>query len=142
MNTCNLFFHSQYSCQIEVGAFTSTWIQFQLKSSRGIGVIISSVYNTCSVFITKHGVWCTKGVPISKRQRNKYWTLHVLEPVMFEMRLHLAWILVGENVFLWTRIKVGEKILRLFKKNKILNDLIETVRRDETIMNVYMECEI
>ena len=64
------------------------------------------------------------------------------EPVMFEMLLHLAWMFVGENVFLWTRVKVGKKILRLFKKKKILNDLIEIVRRDETIMNVYMECEI
>ena len=64
---------------------------------------------------------------------------------MFEMRLHLAWILVGKNVFRWTRIKIGKMILRLLKKYKVLNDLgtlIETVRRDEIIMNIYMECEI
>ena len=88
------------------------------------------------MFRLHYKTWCTKGIPISKRQKNKYWTLHVSEPVMFEMRLHLSWVLVGKNVFRWTRIKMGKMILKLFKKYKVLNDLIETVRRDEIIMNV------
>lgn len=94
------------------------------------------------MFRLHYQTWCVKGIPISKRQKNKYWTLHVSEPVMFVMRLHLAWMFVGENVFLWSRIQIGKKILRLFQKRKVLHDLIEIVRRDETILNMYMECEI
>ena len=57
---------------------------------------------------------------------------------MFGIRSHLHWIL-GERVFHWTRKKTGRKILRLFKTRKILKNLVAIVRRDETIMNMYME---
>ena len=98
------------------------------------------------IFHQHYQTWCRRGVPISKRKRNDWWVIHLPEPVVFEIQLHLVWVLVGKNVFRWTRLQIGKAILKVFKKLKILNDLIEDVRKDETVMNLYwnqyMEHEI
>ena len=78
---------------------------------------------------------------ISKKYKNKYWTLHLSDSVMYDLRLHLSWVR-GEDVFLWNRQQIGNCILKIFKERKILKKLIENVQKDETIINLYMECDL
>ena len=86
------------------------------------------------LFCENYKTWC-----FSRGYRNKYWTLHLSDSVMYKLRVHLHCILIGKNVFNMTKIQVGKKILRLFKKRGILDDLIYTVRKDEFIWNKYAE---
>ena len=78
---------------------------------------------------------------ISKKYTNKYWTLHLSDSVMYDLRLHLSWVR-GEDVFLWNRQQIGNCILKIFKERKILKKLIQNVQKDETIINIYMECDL
>ena len=88
------------------------------------------------MFRLHYQTWC-----ISKKYRNKYWTLHLEEDVMEDLRLHISWVRC-EDVFKWGRLKVGRYILRTFKKRNILKKQIETVRTDECVINMYMDCEL
>ena len=64
------------------------------------------------------------------------------DAVMFKLRVHLHCILNGEkNAFNMTKIQVGKKILRLFKKRDVLNHLIDIVRKNEFIIWKYMDHE-
>ena len=94
------------------------------------------------LFHTHYTTWSAKGVPISKRKRNDWWTVHLSQSVLFDIQLHLARVLVGKNTYRWSRLKIGKTMLRLFKQCGILNDLVENVRKYETVMNLYMEHEL
>ena len=80
---------------------------------------------------------------VSKKYKNKYWTLHLSDPVIHEFRVHLSWVVVKDpSVFYLTRLQIGIKILKIFKKRKILEKQIENVKRDETVVNIYMEHDL
>ena len=78
---------------------------------------------------------------ISNKYRNKYWTLHLSDSVMYDLRLHLSWVRV-EDVFHWKKQQIGECILKIFKARKILGKLIENIKKDETVFNIYMERDL
>ena len=90
------------------------------------------------LFVIHYHTWC-----ISRKYRNKYWTIHLPNAVIHQFRVHLSWIQKNDSrVYLWTRVEVGKNIIKLLKLNKKLNKLIRTVREEENNVRIYMEYEI
>ena len=91
-----------------------------------------------NMFCIHYKTWC-----VSKKYRNEYWTLHLSDSVIHQLRLHLSWIVIRDpSVFHLTRLQIGLKILSVFKKHKILRKLLKTIRSNENIINMYMEYEL
>ena len=80
---------------------------------------------------------------ITRKYRNEYWTLHLSDSVIHELRVHLSWVVVKDpTVFHLTRLQIGKKILMVFKQKKILRKLLKIIRNDENTLNIHMECEL
>ena len=87
------------------------------------------------LFLRHYQTWC-----ISRKYRNKHWTTHLPTTVIHQLRVHLSWIQKNDSrVYVWTRVEVGKKIIKLLKKNKKLNKLIRTIRKMENNVCIYME---
>ena len=57
---------------------------------------------------------------------NKKWTSNVTPSDMYDLRIHLSWVL-GMKVFSWTNEKIGRKILRVFKRSGELKFMINAI---------------
>ena len=90
------------------------------------------------MFRLHYKTWC-----IIRKERNQYWTLHLSDSVIHELRVHLSWVVIKDSgVFHLTKLEIGIKILMIFKNRKILRKLLKIIRKDENIMNIYMEWEL
>ena len=90
------------------------------------------------MFRLHYKTWC-----ITRKYRNEYWTLHLCDSVIHELRVHLSWVVVKDpTVFHLTRLQIGKKILKIFKQKKILRKNLEIIRNEENLLNMYMEREL
>ena len=90
------------------------------------------------MFRLHYKTWC-----ITRKYRNEYWTLHLCDSVIHELRVHFSWVVVKEpTVFHLTRLQIGKKILKIFKQKKILRKNLEIIRNEENLLNMYMEREL
>ena len=90
------------------------------------------------MFRLHYKTWC-----ITRKCRNEYWTLHLCDSVIHELRVHLSWVVIKDpTVFHLTRLQIGKKILEMFKQKKILRKNLKIIRNEETLLNVYMEHEL
>ena len=88
-----------------------------------------------NMFCLHYKTWC-----ITRKYRNEYWTLHLSNSVIHKLRVHLSWVVIKDpTVFHLTRIQIGMQILKTFKQKKILRKMLKIVRKNENIMNIYME---
>ena len=59
-------------------------------------------------------------------KRNKKWTLNVSLSDMYDLRVHLSWV-IGIKVFKWSNEMIGRKILRVYKQSGELKFLTNVV---------------
>ena len=91
-----------------------------------------------NMFLMYYKTWC-----VSRKYRNEYWTLHLSDSVTHQLRTHLSWVVIKDpSVFHLTRLQIGLKVLSVFKTHKMLRKLLKTIRSDENIINIYMECDL
>jgi len=72
---------------------------------------------------------------------NKYWSLHINKEVLTELRLHLSWAL-GYDVFCLNDERIERKILKTYKKSKVLPFLLKVIRESKDLMKIYGDVEV
>lgn len=78
-----------------------------------------------------------------KHKKNWCWTLHLSDSVIHQLRVHLSWVVIKDpSVFHLSNLEIGHKILSVFKRRKILRKLLYNICSHETIINMYMECDL
>ena len=60
---------------------------------------------------------------------NKKWTRNMSVSDMFDLRIHLTWVL-GMKVFNWSNNKIGRAVLRVYSRTGELTFLINVVRNN------------
>lgn len=79
--------------------------------------------------------------PLWNGKVNKHWALHINKHVLTELRLHLSWVL-GYDVFSFNDERIGRKILKTFKKSKVLPFLLKVIGESKDLMRMYGDMEI
>ena len=74
--------------------------------------------------------------PCCNGKVNKHWTIHVNESVMIHLRLHLSWVL-GYDVFHLNDEQIGRKILKTYRKSKVLPFLMKVIEQKRDVMRRY-----
>ena len=57
---------------------------------------------------------------------NKKWTTNVPPSDMYDLRIHLSWVL-GMKVFSWTNEKIGRSVLRVYERSGELKFMINAI---------------
>ena len=64
--------------------------------------------------------------PLCNGKKNKHWSLHINTTVLTHLRLHLSWVL-GYDVFHLNDEQIGMKILKTYKKSRVLPFLLKVI---------------